>query len=203
MPVIKSLTTKLNAKKKSVSASTAASRKNANKLRDYFGSPQPATIKEEKSESEAANKELPTATITADVFKISSKKGVTAAAAAAAKKRKGCFVGAGGGGGEIEREISVATVKKLKSMVSKSASAYLESQHLDSSSLFNVDYSSQSQLVFEITCDDGLRVISYDINRNIFPQTLFFSSVSFRILTTFKKINKQKLGRLYSRGCAR
>lgn len=68
------------------------------------------------------------------------------------KKRRGL------GDSQFEREISVAT-KKLKPSCELPPS--------DPSSLFNVDYSSQSQLVFEISCEDGLRVISYDINSNI------------------------------------
>ena len=52
-------------------------------------------------------------------------------------------------------EVSVAT-KKFK------ASAVAVATECDA------DYSAQSQLVFEIISEDGLRVISYDINREIF-----------------------------------
>lgn len=181
---------KLIARKKSSSLSAAASRKNANKLRDYFGptkdddkstmtsvtgsfleqnSPNEAIARidllkkhqqDQQDESEMSSqqqKQQPSVS-----FKIPK---------ATAKKRKGLAAAAGIYGADasstlIEREISVATKKlkaSLESSINRAAAAAAAAA--DSSSLFNVDYSSQSQLVFEITSDDGLRVISYDINR--------------------------------------
>lgn len=187
---------KLIARKKSSSLSAAASRKNANKLRDYFGpskdddksttmtmsgigslleqnSPNEAIARidllskklQDQDESEMSSQQKQQQQQPSVSFKIPKTT---------AKKRKGIAAVAGLLGADlssssstlIEREISVATKKlkaSLESSINRAAAAAAAAA--DSSSLFNVDYSSQSQLVFEITSDDGLRVISYDINR--------------------------------------
>lgn len=150
-----------SSKKKSL-VTAAAMRKNGNKLRDYFDASIDAAIERAEavwSESPLAADGGEESTIGADNMKAlpetAKRSGKLAASKGGVKKRRGDFIDS-----LIEREVSVAT-KKFKV-----AASSFEPFSND----LNVDYSNQSQLVFEITCEDGLRVISYDINRN-FPSS--------------------------------
>lgn len=136
-------------RKKKLSMSILASRKsNPNKLRDYFDEDSVNGGAWDSAEDPRLHNLID------NERKLKAKLGSSKASAATSdlkKKRRDSH---------IEREVSVAT-KRFKSATAAAAAAAAANE----ADLLNVDYSSQSQLVFEITCEDGLRVISYDINR--------------------------------------
>lgn len=129
----------------------SSARKYGNKLRDYFGS----KSSKEKVEQEGVNQNQSSNGIeanmlensviansndkTEDFNRLKAKKGT--------KKKKSKL---------FENEVLVAT-KKFKYSHEPIATDYGT----------NGCYSIPSQLVYEITSEDGLRVISYDINREL------------------------------------
>lgn len=163
-----SSTKKTSASKKPKNPNKSA-KKNGNKLRDYFGSS--VTSAADSTPLLADSNNSKTDRISPPFFDdgstiMTNEPSDVLAAGKMGKTKKmkrkdNNFV-----------EVSVAT-KKFKAGAVAVATEY------------DADYSAQSQLVFEIISEDGLRVISYDINREIILSYILLLSRFIKIYFTF------------------